>query len=207
MKKLLKKITAKFVDTQDKPYLIIGLGNPGREYQNNRHNVGFMVVGEIAKKLGVEFSRVQSNALVTKGEYRGSRIILAKPRTFMNNSGQAAGALARFYKVPQAQILIVYDEVDLDYEVIRLRPEGGSAGHNGMKSIFKTFGTEEFPRLRVGVGRPPGKMPTPAYVLQDFSKQQKETLPFLLDKASDASLKFVSDGITSAMNEFNQKDI
>lgn len=206
MKNLFSKLTSPSKANENSPYLIIGLGNPGKDYKNNRHNVGFMVLDEIAKNLRVEFSRLQSNAMVTKADYQGERLILAKPRTFMNRSGQAAGALAKFYKVTQDRILVIYDEVDLDFEVLRIRPEGSSAGHNGMKSIFEVFGTQEFARLRVGVGRPPGKMPTPAYVLQNFSKQQVEVLPFVLGRATDAALKFVTEGVTATMNKYNQKE-
>lgn len=206
MKNLFSKLTSPSKANENSPYLIIGLGNPGKDYKNNRHNVGFMVLDEIAKNLRVEFSRLQSNAMVTKADYQGERLILAKPRTFMNRSGQAAGALTKFYKVTQDRILVIYDEVDLDFEVLRIRPEGSSAGHNGMKSIFEVFGTQEFARLRVGVGRPPGKMPTPAYVLQNFSKQQVEVLPFVLGRATDAALKFVAEGVTATMNKYNQKE-
>lgn len=202
--KAMRKTTA---DTEGDSsyYLITGLGNPGREYEGNRHNVGFMVLNEIAKKLGVTFSRVEHRALIAKTQYQDRRILLAKPQTFMNLSGQAVGGLSRFYKVPLAQILIIYDDVDLDYEAVRLRPSGGTAGQKGMKSITEVLGTQEFPRLRVGIGRPPGRMKTPDYVLQNFSKQQQESLPFILSRATEAGLKFVTDGVASVMNEYNQK--
>ena len=201
----MKKIFEKFSNPSSETYLIVGLGNPGKEHRNNRHNIGFMVVDAVAKKIGVEFTRVQSKALVTKGEYDGYRLILAKPQTFMNLSGQAVGALARFYKLKQENILIIFDDVDLPLETLRLRPEGGSSGQKGMKSIIQALGVQEFPRLRVGIGRPPGKMQTPDYVLQNFSKQEEDVLPFVLDRASEAVLKFVADGIEEAMNTYNQK--
>ena len=190
---------------ENKIFLIAGLGNPGKEYAETRHNIGFMVVDQLAKHLGVEFRRMQSKAMVTQGWYAEHRLILAKPRTFMNNSGQAVGALARFYKVPFENILIVYDDADLDFEVIRLRPDGSSSGQKGMESVIQLLGTEQIPRLRIGIGRPPGKMETPAYVLLPFSIEEKEILPFIIDKSVDAVLEFIQNGIDAAMNQFNQK--
>ena len=204
MKTLFEKIGAR-LKAQDNPdtYLIAGLGNPGREYLNNRHNVGFMVVDEIAKQLGVEFSRLQSQAMVTKAEYAGKKIILAKPRTFMNNSGQAVAALVRFYKIPQENILIIFDDADLPLETLRMRPSGSSSGQKGMRSVLQHLGSEEIPRLRIGVDRPPGRMKTPDYVLQDFSKTQQVVLPFILRRACEAALLFVAAGIVTAMNQYN----
>ncbi|MDH5606554.1 MAG: aminoacyl-tRNA hydrolase, partial [Anaerolineae bacterium] len=137
-------------------YLLIGLGNPGRDFEMNRHNIGFMVISHIAKKIGLEFSRVKSNALITDGHYQGHKVILAKPRTFMNLSGQAVQSLLKFYKIPLENLLLIYDDADLEFETLRLRPEGGSAGQKGVKSVIQHLGTENFPRLRVGLGRPPG---------------------------------------------------
>lgn len=185
------------------PYLIAGLGNPGREYQTSRHNVGFMLVDRLAALLGVAFSRVEHQALVTRGEHAGRRVVLVKPQTYMNLSGRSVGALARFYKVPVQNLLVVYDDVDLPLGVLRLRPGGGSAGQKGMKSIIEALGTQEFPRLRIGVERPPGRMAAADYVLQDFSKAQATLLPELLDRAADAALLFVTEGLEAAMNRYN----
>lgn len=184
-------------------YLIAGLGNPGRQYRNNRHNIGFMTLDRLAERLGVSYSRMESKALVTKAEYNGRRLVLAKPQTFMNLSGQAVGALARFYKVPLENILVVYDDVDLPQETLRMRPGGGSAGHNGMKSIIERLGSQEFPRLRLGVGRPPGHKDAANYVLQDFSKTEAELLPQILDRAVDAVLVYLTEGLDAAMTQFN----
>jgi PTH1 family peptidyl-tRNA hydrolase len=185
------------------PYLIVGLGNPGREYARTRHNVGFMLVDRLAGRLGVSFSRVESKALVTRGEHAGRRIVLAKPQTYMNLSGQPARALLRFYKVPVGNLLVVYDEVDLPLGTLRLRPGGGSAGQKGMASIIDSLGTQEFPRLRIGIDRPPGRMDAASYVLQEFSKAQAEILPEILDRAADAVFTFVTEGIEAAMNRYN----
>ncbi|MDA1330125.1 MAG: aminoacyl-tRNA hydrolase [Chloroflexi bacterium] len=185
------------------PFLIIGLGNPGPDFKENRHNVGFMVLDQLADQLGERFGRVQAESLVASARHSGERLVLAKPRTFMNPSGRAVSALARFYKVMPEHILVIYDDADLPFESLRMRPGGGAAGQKGMRSIIQSLGTQDFPRLRVGIGRPPGRMRTPDYVLQDFSKQQREVLPFVLRRAADAALTFVSEGIDAAMNEYN----
>ncbi|MCL5429600.1 MAG: aminoacyl-tRNA hydrolase [Chloroflexi bacterium] len=186
------------------PFLIVGLGNPGPEYKFNRHNIGFMVADELARKLEAEFGRVQSNALVAQARCSQQRIILAKPRTYMNRSGSAVGALLRFYKAPPGKLLVIYDDVDLPFETLRLRSEGGSAGHNGMKSIIENLGSQEFARLRVGVGRPKGRMRTPDHVLQDFSKAEQGVLTFVLERASKAAMTFIEEGIVAAMNKYNR---
>ncbi len=184
-------------------YLIVGLGNPGREYTGSRHNMGFMVLDRLAARLGTSFSRVQSHALVAKGEYQERRLVLAKPQTYMNLSGQAVESLRRFYKTPLEQLLVVYDDVDLPLGTLRLRPDGGSAGQKGMNSIIERLGTQALPRLRVGIGRPPGRMEAAAYVLQDFSRQEAEVVPHILERASEAILVFVTRGLEAAMNLYN----
>lgn len=185
------------------PYLIVGLGNPGREYRETRHNIGFMLADHLAHRLGASFSRLESKALVTKAEYQGKRLVLAKPQTYMNLSGNAVGSLARFYKVPLQNLLVAYDDVDLPLGTIRLRPGGGSAGQKGMGSIIERLGTQEFPRLRLGIGRPPGRMEAAAYVLQPFKKDEIELLPELMERAVDAVLVFITNGLEAAMNQFN----
>ncbi len=190
--------------TKSSLYLIAGLGNPGRDFQNNRHNVGFMLVSRLAERLGGTFSRLQSKALVTKGEYQGNRMILAKPQTYMNLSGQAIGPLVRYYKVPLKHLLVVYDDVDLPFGVLRLRPSGGSGGQKGMQSIIQTISTNVFPRMRIGIDRPPGRMEATDYVLQDFAKGEAELLPEILDRGVEAVLTFITEGLDTAMNQFNE---
>ena len=185
------------------PFLLLGLGNPGREYRQNRHNIGFMALDRLAERLNVSFNRVESKALLCKTDYEGSRLLLAKPQTFMNLSGTAAGSLLRYYKIPLEHFMVIYDDVDLDFGVIRLRPDGGSAGQKGMQSIVERLGTQTFPRLRLGIGRPPGRMEAADYVLQDFSRQETELLPELLDRATQAMFTFVKYGLTTAMNQYN----
>jgi len=184
-------------------YLIAGLGNPGREYRQNRHNAGFMLLDRLAARLGETFGRVESKALVAKGTYQNRRLILAKPQTYMNESGKAVGALVRFYKVPLENLIVAYDDVDLPFGTLRLRPGGGSAGQKGMRSIQEQLGLEKFPRLRFGIGRPPGRMEAAAYVLQNFDRAETELLPQMLDRAVEAILVFVCDGLEKAMNTYN----
>ena len=185
------------------PYLISGLGNPGREYRENRHNVGFMVLDRLAARLGITFTRLESKALVTKTEYQGQRLVLAKPQTFMNLSGTSVGSLLRFYKVPIENLLVAYDDVDLPLGSLRIRPDGDSAGQKGMASIIERLGTDNFARLRVGIGRPPGQMDAAAYVLQDFSNQELEFLLPVVDRAVEAVFAFVTQGLNAAMNQYN----
>ena len=191
---------------EDSRFLIVGLGNPGRQYKGNRHNVGFMLADRLAERLGVAFSRMESRALVTKTNYLGKRLILAKPQTYMNLSGQAVAALVRFYKIPLDHLLIAYDDVDLPLGTIRIRPMGGSGGQKGMKSTIERLSTEEFPRIRLGVDRPPGSMEAAAYVLKDFSKDEVEMVHHIIERASDAVLVFIAEGLEAAMNKYNSKD-
>ena len=187
-----------------KPFLIVGLGNPGREYRNNRHNIGFMVLDQLAGKMDTSFSKMKMNALMTAVRYKGHRIILLKPQTFMNLSGKAAASFIRFYKLPLENLLVVYDDVDLPFQTLRMRPDGGDAGQKGVRSIIKELGTKDFPRLRIGINRPPGRMSVSSYVLLNFSDQEVETLPFVLDQAADAILTFVELGLNQAMTTYNQ---
>ncbi len=185
------------------PFLIVGLGNPGRQYRDTRHNIGFMVVDRLAASLGAAFSRLQFRALTIDTRYNGRRLILAKPQTYMNESGQAVGSLARFYKIPMENVVVIHDDVDLPFGVLRLRPGGSSAGQKGVESIISRLGTKEFPRLRMGVGRPPGQKMAAAYVLQEFNREEKTDLPMVLDRAVEALQVFVTQGLDAAMNRYN----
>lgn len=188
----------------EKIYLIVGLGNPGLKYELTRHNIGFQVANFIAKKIDEKFKRVQFNALIAKGTYKGKKIILVKPQTYMNNSGQAVGSLARYYKVDIKNVIVIFDDVDLPFETIRVRSEGGSGGHKGMKSIIQHFSnSQDFPRIRFGVGRPPGRMVTADYVLQRFNKEEEKILDLYIQKAADAIFDIVENDIVHAMNHFN----
>ncbi len=159
---------------QIQPYLVVGLGNPGRQYRETRHNVGFVTLDRLAMRLNLAYSRVQFRALVIDGRHNGRRLFLAKPQTYMNESGQAVGALMKFYKIPLENLLVVHDDVDLPLGTLRIRPGGGSAGQKGVGSIIDRLGKQDFPRLRIGVGRPPGQMLAAAYVLQEFNRGETE---------------------------------
>jgi PTH1 family peptidyl-tRNA hydrolase len=184
-------------------YLIVGLGNPGREYRENRHNIGFMLFDRLAVRLGARMTRMQSKALLGSANHEGAKIILAKPQTFMNLSGQAVQSLVRFYKLPLENIMLVHDDLDIPFGTLRLRPGGGPGGQKGIKSTIQHLGTQDFPRLRLGIGRPPGRMDPAAYVLQDFHKGDEQILSETLDRAADAALLFISEGLDEAMNQFN----
>jgi len=189
--------------TPESSYLLIGLGNPGREYQSNRHNFGFMFIDRLAVRLGARGLKVQSKAIVTNTTYEDRRLILAKPQTYMNLSGQSAQGLLHFYKLPMENMLIAHDDLDIPFGAIRMRPGGGPGGQKGVASTIERLGTKDFARLRLGIGRPPGRMDPSAYVLQNFSRDEMKILSELLDRAADAALEFVVSGLDKAMNKFN----
>ena len=185
------------------PYLLIGLGNPGREYKDTRHNIGFMFIDHLAEKIGARGMKVQSKAIVISGMYEEHKLILAKPQTYMNLSGQSVQGLLHFYKIPLENLLIAHDDLDIPYGTIRIRPTGGPGGQRGMANTIELLGTKDFPRLRLGIGRPPGRMDAKDYVLQDFSKDELKLMPELLSRAADAALEFVMKGLNAAMNKYN----
>jgi PTH1 family peptidyl-tRNA hydrolase len=185
-------------------YLIAGLGNPGPEYADNRHNVGFRCLDRLAETHRLAFRRRQKRARVASGRIEGHRVVLAKPQTFMNKSGESVARLAQFYKVDLERLLVVYDDLDLPPGTIRLRPSGGSGGHRGVRSIIRQLGSQDFPRLRIGIGRPPGRMDPADYVLQDVSGDEAILLDRVLDRAVDAIEIWLDEGIRQAMDEHNQ---
>jgi PTH1 family peptidyl-tRNA hydrolase len=189
------------------PFLLVGLGNPGREYKDNRHNVGFMTIDRLAVRLNARGMKVQSKAIVITATHEERKLILAKPQTFMNLSGQSVQGLAHFYKIPLTNLMILSDDLDLPFGTIRIRASGGPGGQRGMASTIERLGTKDFPRLRVGIGRPPGRMDPAAYVFQDFPKDEVQLLSEVLDRAADAALEFVIKGLNAAMNKFNGKSI
>jgi PTH1 family peptidyl-tRNA hydrolase len=184
-------------------YLLIGLGNPGREYRDNRHNIGFMLIDRLAVRLNARGMKLQSKAIVTSGLYEERKLILAKPQTYMNLSGQSVQGLLHFYKIPPENLIVAHDDLDLPLGTIRIRPGGGAGGQRGMASTIERLGTKDFPRLRLGIGRPPGRMDSAAYVLQNFSRADMLLVSETLDRAADAALTFVTEGLNAAMNKFN----
>ena len=187
----------------DTTYLLIGLGNPGREDRDTRHNVGFMFIDRLAVRLDARGMKVQSKAIVTNAAYLERKLILAKPQTYMNLSGQSAQGLLNFYKIPVENMLVAHDDLDLPFGTIRIRPKGGPGGQKGMASTIEQLGTNGFPRLRIGIGRPPGRMDPAAYVLQNFSRDEFKALSEIIDRAADAALEFVVNGVNMAMNKYN----
>lgn len=185
------------------PFLLIGLGNPGREYANTRHNFGFMAIDRLAVRLNARGMKVQSKAIVMDSKYEDHKLILAKPQTYMNLSGQSVQGLAHFYKIPNENLMILSDDLDLPFGTIRIRASGGPGGQRGLSSILEKLGTKDIPRMRLGIGRPPGRMDPADYVLQNFSRDDLKSISELLDRAADAALEFVTNGLTAAMNKFN----
>jgi len=184
-------------------FLLIGLGNPGREYKDTRHNFGFMLIDRIAVRLNARGMKVQSKAIVTTATHEERKLILAKPQTFMNLSGQSVQGLIHFYKIPLTNVMILSDDLDIPFGTIRIRAAGGPGGQRGLSSILERLGTKDVPRLRLGIGRPPGRMEPANYVLQNFSKDEQQTLSEVLDHAAQAVFAFVTHGLNKAMNEFN----
>ena len=190
-------------DFASPPFLLVGLGNPGREYRETRHNAGFMVIDRFAEEAGIPLGRVQQKAIIGSGSLGEHKVLLAKPQTYMNLSGQSVSALVRFYKVPLEQLLIVYDDIDLPFGTLRMRPGGSSGGHKGMQSIIDRLGTQDIPRLRIGVGRPRGSKAAANYVLDEFNGREKLDLPYILDRATQAVQDWIRFGLAEAMNRHN----
>ncbi len=186
-------------------WLIVGLGNPGAQYQGNRHNVGQMVLDELAGRVGAGFKTHKARAQVVEGRLGigGPRVVLAKPMSYMNVSGGPVSALAGFYGITPDHVVAVHDEIDIPFNTVKLKTGGGEGGHNGLRDISKALGTKDYLRVRVGVGRPPGRMDTADYVLRDFGSAELKELPFLLDEAADAVELLLREGLTSAQQKFH----
>ena len=186
-------------------FLVVGLGNPGPDYAFNRHNVGQMVIDVLAKRLGASFSKHKSNSMVaeTRLGIGQPKVILAKPLSYMNTSGGPVANLAKFYGIDPAHIIVLHDELDIPAEDVRIKFGGGHAGHNGLRDIISALGTNEFVRVRVGIGRPPGSMDTADFVLKNFSSTEKKELPTTLEIAADAVEAVVRDGLTTAQAKFH----
>ncbi|WP_129842163.1 aminoacyl-tRNA hydrolase [Streptomyces sp. RFCAC02] len=191
----------------DAPWLIAGLGNPGPSYAANRHNVGFMVADLLAARTGGAFKSHKSRALVLEGRLGapgsgGPRVVLAKPQTFMNLSGGPLTALSSYLRVPPERLVVVHDELDIGYGVLRLKRGGGDNGHNGLKSITASLGPD-YHRVRFGVGRPPGRMDVKTFVLKDFSTAERKELDYFVDRAADAVEALITQGLERAQGAFN----
>lgn len=188
----------------DEKALLVGLGNPGREYRAHRHNIGFMLADRLAGEYGLTFGRVQHNALLAAGEIAGRPVVMAKPQTWMNLSGQAVGRLVRFFQIPLDRLLVAYDDLDLPLGTMRFREEGGAGGHKGMRSIIGQLGTQSFARLRLGIGRPPGQMDPAEYVLRPFRTSERPLLEEMLEESAAGVCTWLTEGISLAMSRHNR---
>ena len=184
-------------------WLVVGLGNPGSGYAGNRHNCGFMVADVLAGRMRAPFKRDRSRARVATGRLSGCPVTLAKPQTFMNLSGRPVAALRTFYKIPVERIVVIHDELDLPFGTIRLKQGGGDNGHNGLRSVTAALGSRDYLRVRVGIGRPPGRMDPADFVLHDFSAAERKVLPDVLERCADAVEALLQRGLAAAQNEFH----
>ena len=184
-------------------WLVVGLGNPGPAYAGNRHNVGFLVVDLLASRMSARFKTHRSRTEIVEGRLGGTRTVLAKPRSYMNDSGGPVSALADFFKVPLGRLVVVHDELDLPYGGLRLKLGGGDNGHNGLKSLRRSLGSGEFHRVRFGIGRPPGRMDAAAFVLRDFSTAERKELELEVERTADAVEALVTEGLDKAQNTHN----
>lgn len=186
-------------------YIIAGLGNPGGKYDNTRHNVGFQVIDILADRMGILVEEKKHKALCGRGMLEGQKVVLLKPQTFMNLSGESVRAAADFYKAGPEDVLVVYDDISLEPGQLRIRTKGSAGGHNGIKNIIAHLGTQEFPRVKVGIGEKPKGMDLADYVLSRFSKGEQELMDQAFKEAADAVAVILGQGIEPAMNQFNAK--
>lgn len=183
------------------PLLVIGLGNPGPQYAKTRHNVGFMVADLLAARIGAPFKvHKKSGAEIVTGRLGGRPVVLAKPRTYMNESGRHVGPLAKFYSVPPGDVIVLHDELDIAFGKIRLKLGGGEGGHNGLRSLVNALGTKDFQRVRIGIGRPPGRKDPAAFVLEPFNATERDEVPTICEQAADATELLLELGVEPAQN-------
>jgi PTH1 family peptidyl-tRNA hydrolase len=183
------------------PLLVVGLGNPGDNYARTRHNIGFMVADLLATRLGSKFKvHKRSGAEVVSGRLAGHSVLVAKPRCFMNESGRQVGPLAKFYSVPPADMIVIHDDLDLEFGRVRLKIGGGEGGHNGLRSVVSALGTKDFQRVRIGIGRPPGRKDPAAFVLENFAANERPEIPAICEQAADATELLIELGLEPAQN-------
>jgi peptidyl-tRNA hydrolase, PTH1 family len=184
------------------PLLVVGLGNPGQVYAKTRHNLGFRVADLLADRAGSNYKlHKRSGADVATGRLAGRPVILGKPRSYMNESGRQVAALAKFYSVPPADLIVIHDELDIDFGKIRLKLGGGDGGHNGVRSVASALGTKDFHRVRIGIGRPPGRKDPAAFVLENFSAAERPEVPVICEQAADATELLIKLGLETAQNQ------
>lgn len=184
-------------------YIIAGLGNPGKEYDGSRHNVGFMTLDTLADRYQIEIREKAHKALIGKGMIEGNKVILVKPQTYMNLSGESIRSVMDYYKTEPSEFIVIYDDISLEPGQIRIRKKGSAGGHNGIKNIIAHLGTQEFPRIRIGVGEKPPRMDLADYVLSRFPKEEKEEMEQAFRDGAAAAVSMMNEGIDTAMNRFN----
>ena len=192
----------------DGPFLVVGLGNPGPGYAGNRHNVGVMVLDELAARAGIRLSAgkgARSRALAGEGRLAGRRVVLARPLTYMNESGGPVRGLLDYHRIPADDLVVVHDELDLPFATVRLKRGGGEGGHNGVRSVTRSTGTKDYLRVRVGIGRPPGRQDPADFVLKDFSAVERKELGLLVAEAADATEALLVKGLEAAQNEVHPR--
>jgi PTH1 family peptidyl-tRNA hydrolase len=183
------------------PVLVVGLGNPGPQYATTRHNLGFLVADVLADRIGSAFKvHKKSGAEVVTGRLGGKSVVVAKPRTYMNESGRHVGPLAKFYSVAPADVIVIHDELDIDFGRIRLKSGGGVAGHNGLRSVGSALGSNDFQRVRIGIGRPPGRQSGASFVLENFNARERPELGTIVEQAADATELLIAKGLEPAQN-------
>ncbi len=191
----------------NRTWLVVGLGNPGPQYEDTRHNTGFMVIDRLSEIYGINLGRVKFNALAGKGKIVSVPVILAKPQAFMNNSGSPVQQLSAWYRIDPANILVIHDDIDLEFGRIKIKFNGGHGGHNGLKSIIKALATCGFPRIRIGIGRPPAMMTVTDFVLSGFTTEQKDKIDAAIATAAEAVETILLEGVPAGMNKFNRKEL
>ena len=185
-------------------FLIVGLGNPGKQYEHTRHNIGFDVMDALAEKYNISISEKKHKALCGKGVINGVKVVLAKPQTYMNLSGESVAELVNYYKMdPEEEMIVIYDDISLAPGNLRIRKKGSAGGHNGIKNIIAHLGTQEFPRVRIGVGEKPARMDLADYVLGHFPKEEAETMTTAFKDGAAAVVDMMTEGVEAAMNHFN----
>jgi peptidyl-tRNA hydrolase, PTH1 family len=185
-------------------YLIVGLGNPGSRYDNTKHNVGFETVDLLAYKHNIKVSKLKSKALIGDGTIEGNRVLLVKPQTFMNLSGESVRELMEWYKVPESNLILIYDDIDLAQGKLRVRPKGSAGTHNGMRSVIFQIQTDEFPRVRIGIGKPPEGWDLADYVLSKFTPEERKAVNDSITSAADAVASIIKTGAELTMSRYNK---
>lgn len=186
------------------PFLVVGLGNPGDTYNSTRHNIGFELLDDFIKELNTSWKlNKKTNAVETSVNISGRKLILLKPQTFMNNSGQAVNLTMKYYSIPLENLIVIHDELDIDFTKVRLKKGGGEGGHNGLRSITQHLGSKDYLRIRLGIGRPPGKMDAATYVLKKFSSNERQELPFIFAKGEEAIDLLLTRDLSTAQNRIH----